>query len=103
MKKLIKHGNLAAALLVGIALSLGAQPGLPQDNTGGTNYNSGETNHWYGHHGKHGQWRAMRQELAEETKTQDAELEQLLTQMTNAAPAQKLDAVAAVVSKLAED
>ncbi|MDB6123604.1 MAG: hypothetical protein JWQ71_2597 [Pedosphaera sp.] len=96
MKKLINHGNLAAALLLGTALSLGAQPAQPPDNTGGTNQ-------WMDHHGRHGQWKAMHQELAAETKAQDAELEQLLTQMTNAAPAQKLDAVATVVSKLVED
>jgi Spy/CpxP family protein refolding chaperone len=97
MKNLIKHGSLLGVLLVGSALSLGAQPPQSQDNTG-------DTNHRMGHHGRHGgQWKAMRQEMVEETKAQDAELQQLLTQMTNAAPAQKLDATSALLGKLVED
>ena len=97
MKKLIHHGILVGTLLVGAALPLGAQqPPQPPDNTGGTNQ-------WTGHHHRHAQWKAMHEQMAAEIKAQDAQLEQLVTQMNNAPPDQKADAVAAVVNQLVED
>lgn len=101
MKKLIKRGFLVGALLVGTSIPAIAQL-PPPDSTGGTNQWSG-TNQWPGHHGGHGRWGAMHEQMAEQIKAEDAELEQLLTQMTNAPAAQKVDAVSAVVSKLVED
>ncbi len=89
MKKLIKHGILISALLAGTALPLAAQ-------TSGT---MGETNQ----PSRHAQWKAMRQQMAAEIKAQDAELEQLVTEMNNAPENQKADAVAAVVDKLVAD
>ncbi len=89
MKKFINHGILISALLAGTTLPLAAQT---PENTGGTNQPP-----------SHAQWKVLRQQMAAEIKAQDAELEQLVTQMNNAPEAQKLDAVAAVVSKLVED
>lgn len=89
MKKLINHGILIGALLAGTALPLAAQ----------TNGTTGETNQ----PSRHERWKAMHQQMAAEIKAQDAELEQLVTQMNNAPEAQKADAVAAVVTKLVED
>jgi hypothetical protein len=109
MNKLIHQGILVTALLVGTSIPLHAQyaqPGMPQQGSQGYQGYQG-TNEWQGqrrgHHGMHGQWKAQREEIANEIKAQDAELQQLATQMTNAPSAQKLDAVAAVVGKLVED
>lgn len=99
MKKLIHHGILFGSLLVGAALPLGAQPTLPPqppDNTGGTNQ-------WTDHQQRHAQWKARREEIAAEIKAEDAQLEQLVTQMNNAPPDQKADAVAAVVNEMVAD
>lgn len=100
MKKLIHHGVLVSALLIGASLPAVAQL-TPSDTT--PSDTTGETNQWSGHHMGHEHWKAMHEQMAAEIKAQDAELEQLLTQMTNAPAAQKLDAVSAVVSKLVED
>jgi gas vesicle protein len=89
MKKLINHGILIGALLAATALPLAAQ----------TSGSTGETNQ----PSHHGQWKAMREQMAAEIKAQDAELEQLVTVMNNAPEDQKADAVAAVVDKLVAD
>src|SRR5438874_1449169 len=106
MKKQIKHGLLVGALLAGSLIPLHAQPALPGYPTGqttnelnGTN-DMGGTNTW---RGRHERMHAMRQQWAAEIKQQDAELQQLATQMTNAPAGLKQDAIAAVVGKLVED
>lgn len=82
------------ALMAGVAAPVGAQPAMPTTN------GTGGTNQWMQ---LHQQMQAMREQRRAEIKAQDAELQQLATQMTNAPADQKVDAVAAVVGKLVED
>jgi hypothetical protein len=93
MKKLVKLGGLVLALSGVMAIPLGAQPPEPPNNMSGTNQGMGH----------HQQMKAMRQQMAADIKAQDAELEQLVTQMNSASADQKVDAIAAVVNKLVED
>jgi hypothetical protein len=111
MKNLIHHGILIGSLLAVTTLPLGAQPpqpgrpslrDLPKYLTGDTN-TTGDTNGLSDYHGRHGQWREKHEEIRSQIKAEDAELEQLLTQMTNSPPAQKGDATSALVAKLVED
>ncbi|MDB6108601.1 MAG: hypothetical protein JWR69_351 [Pedosphaera sp.] len=94
MKKMIKSSVLMVALAVGASVPAGAQPSTPT-----TNDTSG-TNMWMQHRQ---QMKAMRQQLKADIKAQDDELQQLVTQMNSAPADQKVDAIAAVVSKLVED
>jgi hypothetical protein len=95
---------VTAALLAAPALPLLAQlPQLPQPDPGTNAYGTNDfgTNGWHGHH--HRWHKQMHQQLAAQIKQEDAELEQLATQMTNAPAGLKQDAIAAVVGKLVED
>jgi Spy/CpxP family protein refolding chaperone len=106
MKKLMNHAVaiVTAALLAAPALTLVAQIPLPPQTDPGTNEwgtNGFGTNEWHGRH--HGHMRAEHQQMKALIKQQDAELQQLLTQMTNAPAGLKQDAIAALVGKLVED
>src|ERR1700756_180639 len=90
MKKLLNHGILIGALLIGSALPLCAQQDQPADKSGEM-----ETS-------RHEEWKAFHEQMRTQIKAQDAELEKLVKQMNSAPKGQKTDAIAAVVNKMVE-
>jgi uncharacterized coiled-coil protein SlyX len=85
--------KMKSIVIAAIGMGLFSVPAFAQSQE---NQKKGE---WKGHHG----WMAeMHQKMEAEMKTEDAELDKLVSEMNTATGEKKVDAIAAVVNKLVE-